>query len=182
MNYIIYDLEATCWDGNPPELRQEIIEIGAYKISRFGEVLDSFSRFVKPQINPFLSPFCLRLTHIEQSDINKANSFPSVVEDFQDWIGIYDDEYILASWGKYDQKQFNMDCELHRIESDWTEAHINLKQQYAHIKKLSKQIGLAKAVRTEGFEFTGTQHRAIFDAENLAKIFMKYIEEWDIYM
>ena len=31
MNYIVFDLEATCWNSNVP-MQHEIIEIGAVKI------------------------------------------------------------------------------------------------------------------------------------------------------
>ena len=30
----------------------------------------------------------------------------------------------------------------------------------------------------EGFEFTGTYHRGLSDAQNLAKVFVKYIDMW----
>jgi hypothetical protein len=32
MNFIIFDLEATCWMGRPPHGINEIIEIGAVKV------------------------------------------------------------------------------------------------------------------------------------------------------
>jgi inhibitor of KinA sporulation pathway (predicted exonuclease) len=39
-------------------------------------------------------------------------------------------------------------------------------------------MGLKSAVEREGFEFTGTHHRGIDDAENLAKIFVQYLGLW----
>ena len=65
MNFIIYDIEATCWRGMPPGLIQETIEIGAVKCNYYGEPLGEFSRFIRPQINPELSLFCRQLTNIE---------------------------------------------------------------------------------------------------------------------
>jgi len=179
MKYIVYDLEATCWEGNTTGRQQETIEIGAVKLNRYGEVLDSFSRFVKPEIHPFLSPFCLHLTQIDQADINRASKFPSVIEDYMDWIGL-EEEYILASWGNFDRIQLERDCKLHRLEDDWLINHINLKKQYARLKRINNPIGLKKAVKKEGFEFTGMHHRAIADAENLTKIFGKYLEDWQV--
>ena len=178
MNFIIYDLEATCWEGRPLSKTQEIIEIGAVMVNRYGEVSSSFNRFVKPIVNPTLSPFCKELTSIEQEQINRADLFPSVVEDFQDWGEIFDEEYLLCSWGNFDKKMLVHDCELHDMESDWAVKHINLKQQYKEIKRIHRPKGLKAAVKQEGFEFTGTHHRAISDAENLAKIFTKYLDMW----
>lgn len=181
MNYIVYDLEATCWDGRPPGLEQETIEIGAIKLNRYGEVTGSYNRFIKPILNPFLSPFCKNLTTITQEDVDKALTFPSVINEFQDWLGLYDDdEYHLCSWGSFDRTMLIRDCELHRLEFDWLDAHINLKRQYHRMKRLHRPCGLRNAVKKEGFEFTGIPHRGISDAENLTKIFMKYLEEWEL--
>lgn len=178
MNYILYDLEATCWLGRPPKGVQEIIEIGAVKVNAFGEVLGDFNRFVKPVVNPILSGFCTRLTTITQDDVNQAKTFPKVIEDFKDWINIYDEEYWLCSWGDFDVQMLRRDCILHQLEHDWLEPFINIKNQYKDLKKLDKGPGLKKSTKQEGFDFTGKHHRAIADAENMSKIFIKYIDEW----
>ena len=180
MNYIIYDLEATCWPHRPEDRKQEIIEIGAVRINRYGEVTGSFNKFVKPILFPRLSPFCMELTSIEQYQIDRSREFPEVIELFQDWAGILDDEdYLLCSWGKFDRTMLAQDCRLHDLDEEWTDEHINLKKQYQTMKRMRVPRGLARTVEKEGFEFTGIHHRAISDAENLAKIFLKYFEEWE---
>ncbi len=179
MNYIIYDLEATCWEYETPGLIQETIEIGAIKVNRYGKIEDRFDRFIKPNLHPYLSPFCLKLTHIEQEVINGADSFERVVEDFQNWINVYE-EYRLCSWGAFDQTQLQQDCRMHKLDDDWLDPHLNLRNQYARIKN-KKPSGLKQALKKERFEFTGIAHRAIYDAENLSKIFIKYFEEWEMY-
>lgn len=157
---------------------QEVIEIGALLLDRYGEVQSSFSRFVQPVLHPVLSPFCRELTSIEQRQVDRASTFPVVIEDFQDWGELFDEEYLLCAWGGFDQRMLIQDCELHDMEHDWLEPYINLKEQYRQIKGLHRTIGLKKAVRKEGFEFTGIHHRGISDAENLAKVFAKYLDEW----
>ena len=181
MNYIIYDLEATCWPHRPEDRRQETIEIGAVRVNRYGEATGTFSRFVRPVVHPMLSPFCKELTSIDQPQVNRAEEFPEVIEDFQDWIGLFDGEdYVLCSWGGFDKKMFIRDCQLHDLEDDWVDPHVNLKQQYRRLKNLRKPQGLHKTVEREGFEFEGIHHRAISDAVNLAKVFVKYMEEWTL--
>ena len=170
MNYIIFDLEATCWLGRPPKGLNEIIEIGAIKVNDYGEAESKFSKFVKPTINPILSDFCKKLTSISQEDIERSRVYPHVISEFMDWIGVEDEPYCLISWGKYDCQQLAQDCELHRLDVQWLDHHYNLKPAYRELK----------AVKLEGFEFTGVHHRAISDAENLAKIFMKYFKEWSV--
>jgi 3'-5' exoribonuclease 1 len=179
MNFIIYDLEATCWMGRPPGLVQETIEIGAVMVNGYGEELGSFNKFIKPIVNPLLSSFCRELTSITQTEIDRAGTFPKVIDEFQDWIDCFDDHnYLLCSWGSFDKTMLIKDCELHKLDSDWLEAHLNLKDQYQHFKKLNRPCGLKAAVKKEGFEFTGTPHRGISDAENLAKVFVKHLDVW----
>ena len=178
MNYIVYDLEATCWDGRPPGMIQEVIEIGAYKIDDYGQAVDKFSRFIKPQAHPVLSLFCKQLTGITQVDINRASSYPRVIDDFIDWIDP-DEDYVLCSWGDFDRKIFIQNSEQHQLESEWAERHINLKAQYYRIRGFSKPVGLQKALRKEGFEFDGDPHRGIDDAFNTAKIFIRLFDRWE---
>ncbi len=178
MNFIVFDLEATCWENRPPGMVQETIEIGAFCLNRYGEVVAEYNRFIKPILNPYLSPFCMELTSITQEEVDRAKIFPEVIEEFQDWAEIFDTEYLLCSWGKYDKELLTQDCQLHHIEPDWLEHHINVKHQYREIKRLKKAIGLKAAVKKEGFEFSGIHHRGIDDAHNLVKIFTKYLDMW----
>jgi 3'-5' exoribonuclease 1 len=180
MKYIIYDLEATCWQGKPPNMATETIEIGAYLMNDYGEAEDKFSEFIKPVTSPSLSAFCINLTGITQQQVDRAKTFPTVIEQFRDWSEMEYDDYVLCSWGAFDKKQLKQDCKLHRINHDWVDHHINLKEQYARMKKLHFEPGLFKTVEMEGFNFDGPHHRAIADAYNLAKIFKRYLGDWKI--
>lgn len=182
MNFIIYDLEATCWDFKSDDYIQETIEIGAVMLDRFGEVQGEFNHFVRPILHPTLSAYCQELTSIDQVAINRAELFPHVIEDFQDWIGYFDEEeYYLCSWGSFDRKLLIQDCKLHDLESDWIEPHhINIKRQYQDMKRLRRSCSMARALRTEGIEEEGTKHRGIDDARNLVEIFLKYRDVWQI--
>ncbi|MDG1100934.1 MAG: exonuclease domain-containing protein [Saprospiraceae bacterium] len=177
MNYIVYDLEATCWMGRPPKGHNEVIEIGAVKINKRGEVLDSFSKFIKPMVNPRLSGFCKKLTSIKQDDVNNAQTFPIVIQEFKEWVDI-NEEYSLCSWGAYDKTFFSNDCNLHKLDTGWLEKAVNIKGLYAKMVGDEKGNGLKNTLKREGFEFTGIPHRAISDAQNTAKIFIKYFNEW----
>ena len=160
-------------------MAQEIIEIGAIKLNRYGEILGSFERFVRPVLHPNLSMFCRNLTTIDQVTINRAKKFPEVVHDFQEWAGILDgEEYLLCSWGGFDKRMLIQDSELHNLDPHWAEQHINVRRQYHEIKNWRTYKGLKKVVELEGHEFTGTYHRGISDAQNLAKIFINHIDEW----
>ena len=164
--------------GPPPQGINEVIEIGAYKVNEYGEYLGKFERFVRPTVNPRLSGFCKKLTSITQNDVDNAMDFKSVVEDFKEWIGVYTEDYCLGSWGINDKQLMSANSKWFKLDCDWLDHHIDVKKQYYDNKNESRHRGLKVTVNREGFEFTGKQHRAISDAENLAKIFIKYIDEW----
>jgi 3'-5' exoribonuclease 1 len=181
LNLIVFDLEATCWRGFPPNGVNEIIEIGALKFNRYGEQNGDFSVFVKPIVNNLLSPFCKQLTGIQQENIDQAETFDKVISRFREWGEIFDEEFYLISWGENDKDYLRNDCNLHDIETDWLEKCINLKKQYRSINRHTKPMGLKRALELEGFEFEGSRHRAFDDAYNLSRIFLKYIDEWPFY-
>ena len=179
MNYIIFDLEATCWQTGGHG-QGETIEIGAVLINEHRELVAEFSRFIKPIKHPILSDFCIELTSIQQSDVDTAGYFREVVEAFQDWIGLGDKDYLLCSWGFYDRKQLESDCKLHGVEQKWLEKHISLKHQYGDFKQLRRKLGMKRALMKEGMDLEGTHHRGIDDARNIAKIFVKYFDRWKL--
>lgn len=142
MNYIVFDLEATCWEGDydRPETNPEteITEIGAVKLNEKLEVIDTFQTFIKPKLHPQLSDFAKKLTTITQEDIDAAPSFERALFAFQYWIqsreGTKDHhDYWLCSWGFYDRKQFTADCNLHMKDTAWLENHISVKHQHGAI-------------------------------------------------
>jgi len=177
MNYIVLDLEATCWQDRTNANQNEIIEIGAVKIDSGGTIISEFEEFIQPSLNPTLSDFCKKLTTIKQSDIDGADEFKKVILKFKNWINL-DEPYLLCSWGFYDKKQFIKDCQLHHLDSNWVEQHISLKHQYATFKKLKRPIGMGGALKNENIILEGTHHRGIDDARNITKIFIKNLNSW----
>jgi 3'-5' exoribonuclease 1 len=178
MNYIIFDLEATCWEGDRTR-QNETIEIGAIKINEEKEIIDAFSMFVKPKIDAQLSDFCKQLTTISQEDIDRAKSYDEVIQAFISWINI-DKDYMLCSWGFYDRKQLESDNLLYQLDSSWLEKHISLKHQYKTIKSLKTPVGMQTALAKEKLTLDGTHHRGIDDARNIAKIFLAHFGSWQI--
>lgn len=179
MNYIIFDLEATCWEDRNNQKQAEIIEIGALKADSQGNPVSEFSEFIQPKLHPELSDFCKELTTIEQSDIDSADPYPLVIAKFKQWINVHE-PYVLCSWGFYDKKQFTKDCILHELDTHWLQRHISLKHQYAAIKNLRRPVGINTALQKEGLELEGTHHRGIDDARNIYKIFKAHFGHWSI--
>lgn len=177
MNYIVLDLEATCWKEKG-KFTNEIIEIGALCIDQNRNTLGEYCSFIKPTLNPILSDFCTKLTTIKQKDVDAAPLFPDALHDFLDWIESFGDSYYLCSWGFYDRTQFKKDCTLHGLDTTWLKQHISVKHQYADSYNLSRPIGMKGALEREQLPMEGTHHRGIDDARNIAKIFVKNFECW----
>lgn len=178
MQFVVFDLEATCWDGNMMGREQEVIEIGALSIDMYGDKNGEFKRLVRPVANPNLSHYCTKLTGITQDDVNTARSFGQVGQQFEDWIYDIDEEYLLCSWGDKDLEFLQSDCRRHKLDTDWLEHYIDLKAQYHKIKRIQRKKGLKRVLQAEGFEFEGSHHRAFDDALNLSNIFIKYRDQW----
>jgi len=164
--YLIVDLEATCWEGNAPS-QNEIIEIGAVVYQRGPGNLAEFQTFVRPLLQPVLSPFCRELTRIKQSDVDAALAFPEAFGRFTTWTRDYE-PFTLASWGDYDRKQMLSDCELHGVAYPF-DSHVNLKAAFAEYRN-ARPCGMFKALRKLGLPLEGTHHRGIDDARNIARI------------
>jgi inhibitor of KinA sporulation pathway (predicted exonuclease) len=100
---IVIDLEYTAWEGSleanwgrPGEFR-EIVQIGAIKLetASLGEV-SSFNRLVRPQINPTLSEYFVRLTGITNDQISKHGC--TIEKALKVWLNFARDTPVY-SWG-----------------------------------------------------------------------------------
>lgn len=178
MHYIIFDLEATCWESvSERRGNQEVIEIGAVKFNSRGEVVDEFEQFVKPSDFPALSDFCKNLTSITQEQIDNAPYFEEAMQNFRSWIG-FDEDFILCSWGDWDKYHLMNEAKRKKLDVSWVLKHVNLKVQYQKLKMLRRGTGMKKTLLREKIDLTGTHHRGIDDARNIGKIFKRYFQYW----
>lgn len=169
--YLVIDFEATCCDqGTVPREHMEIIEIGAVMVEAAGfRVVDEFQSFIRPVRHPRLTAFCTQLTSIQQADVDAAPGFKEAISNFKAWLYQYSG-FVFCSWGDYDLKQLRQDCDFHKLPYPISAPHINVKRQMTERQGLAKKPGLGQAVRLVGLEFSGTHHRGIDDARNIARL------------
>ncbi|MDX1684772.1 MAG: 3'-5' exonuclease [Saprospiraceae bacterium] len=181
MHFIIFDLEATCWTEESPLLEQEIIEIGAFYVDPYAQIQDRFHSMVRPVIHPYLSPFCRQLTTIAQEEVDDAPTFDRAFKQWEDWAEELDKpDLVYCSWGSGDLDLLEHDCHYHDLDWSWKNRHFDVKKAYNRKKRRSgKPYGLRTALKKEDIELEGQHHRALDDAYNLAKLFCRYIDEWD---
>jgi len=167
---VVVDVEATCWEGaNPPGMENDIIEIGICLLNvQTGEITDNRGIIVLPERSE-VSPFCTKLTTITPEMVAREG-IP-----FKEACNILKQQYlsqsrVWASYGAYDQKQFQRQCSAMGIGYPFGPSHINVKTLFALRHKLSHETGMAGALERLQLPLEGTHHRGVDDALNIAKI------------
>jgi inhibitor of KinA sporulation pathway (predicted exonuclease) len=165
--YVVVDLEATCDDlGAVPRGESETIEIGAVLVEGRGlTAVGELMTFVRPALHP-VTPFCTALTTITPEMVEGAPAFPDAAARLR----AFGAGAVFCSWGAYDRNQLAADAARHRIAPPLGPAHVNLKEAFARRMGSRKRLGTYSALRQLGIAPTGTHHRGIDDARNIARI------------
>lgn len=167
--YLVIDFEATCWEEEERRGDQEMIEWGAVACDLVtGQVRDEFRTFVRPSRYPELSPYCMALTGITQREVDTAPTFPWALEMALSWLGD-PSEYIFCSWGEFDRYLLRASCRYHRVPYPFDDEYIDLKPIFQE-SHAGRSVDMRRALDMIGAPHTGTLHRALDDARNVAAI------------
>lgn len=171
-DFLVIDLEATCDDGGlVPRHQMEIIEIGAVLVDhRTLQPVDEWQTFIRPVRHPRLTDFCRQLTSITQADVDGAPTFAAAIEALRQRFYAGPTRPLFCSWGNYDRGQFGQDALHHRVTLPFGPDHLNLKQAFSDALGTRKRYGMSRALKRLGLPLTGTHHRGIDDARNIAQI------------
>lgn len=162
---VILDFETT---GLSPDVGDRAIEIGAVRLVN-GEVTERFQELMNPgrRISAFIEDY----TGISNEMLVDADCCESVMDRFADFIG---NDNLIAHNASFD-KRF-LDAELARINRSYSgdfSCSLLLSRrifQDAHSHKLGE------LVRYSNIESSGGFHRALYDSEMTAKVWMKMLE------
>jgi inhibitor of KinA sporulation pathway (predicted exonuclease) len=166
---LIIDLEATCWEGDPPEGQaSEIIEIGLCVLDvATGEREEPQGLLIKPQRST-LSDFCIQLTTITPEMLAGGMDFVDACTLLQE---TYDSRWrTWVSFGDYDRMMFQKQCADRGIPYPFGSSHINAKNLFALQQGLKREVGLTRAMKILDLPFEGTLHRGVDDAWNIATV------------
>ena len=120
-NLIVFDLE---WNQSSfhtnHRIPHEIIEIGACRVSREGNVLDRFSRLIRPRVYQKLDKHIKQVTGITEDELANGKPFSDVFGDFIAWCG---EDVQLVTWGRDDypameKMEIELDAPAHRAVYD----------------------------------------------------------------
>lgn len=172
---VVIDVEATCWEGPPPEGEEnEIIEIGVCLVNVVSQnIEDRQSILVKPQYSQ-VSPFCTQLTTLTQKQVDQGISFQEACTLLQKKY--HTKERVWASFGDYDRRQFERQCERFQQPYPFGISHFNVKTWFALMYKLPHEIGMAAALEKARLPLVGTHHRGMDDAVNIGSIVIKLLQ------
>lgn len=170
MNYIIFDFEwNNAFNYAIKKSINEIIEIGAVKLDRNLNIVDTFKQLIKPKVSRKISSRCKSLTNISMDEI-KQNGVPfeDAFRDFARWSGGADS--VFLSWS---------DSDLYVLADNFskfsTSLHIDdFMKSYCDAQKYCMsyideydghtQIGLSRCAEIFGIEVDSTKlHRALAD-------------------
>ncbi|MGB3508151.1 MAG: 3'-5' exonuclease [Microcoleaceae cyanobacterium] len=171
---IVIDIEATCWQKNPPpDQESEIIEIGICLVDvPLAKPVVKESILVKPE-RSLVSEFCTQLTTLTQAQVEEGIAFSAACLKLRK---NYDSlQRVWASWGEYDKNMFEKQCKSRGVKYPFGIRHINVKNLFALVNVLPREVGMANALKLLNMPLEGTHHRGGDDAWNIGKILAKLL-------
>jgi inhibitor of KinA sporulation pathway (predicted exonuclease) len=170
----VVDIECTCWKGDPPPgEHNDIIEIGLTELHVKSGEMRAFQYIVYPTTSN-VSEFCEELTGLSQTQVTMFSiPFPDVCQKIQE---VHRTKHrTWASYGDYDRRQFERQCQRENIPYPFDISHINIKNLFALTFLLEREIGMDKALERMRIPLYGTHHCGKDDAYNSAKILKRLL-------
>jgi len=182
---VVIDFEATCVLERDAQYPHEIIEFPAVIVNvERCEVEDNWRRYVKPKINPILSEFCTELTGITQETVDKADDFPTVLNQFQDWLNLKklgtEHTFAIATDGPFDiARFFLLSCQQNQIKVPfWAQKWVNVRKCFHNFYKGgAKSAGLKGMLDFMNLGFVGSPHCGLDDSINIARVATRLLKE-----
>ena len=172
---IVFDLE---WNQNSyvPNHRMphEIIEIGACRVDRNYQVVDTFSALIKPKIYRRLDKHIKSVTGITESELASGGTFSDVFQDFIRWCG---EDSLLVTWGRDDYPVLKRNAAFFMTPMPFS-APVDAQFIFAGaiLGDVHRQMNLHAALEMMQIDPNVPAHRAVYDAECTAAL-LKTIDE-----
>ena len=160
-----------------PAMCNEIIEIGAVKLDSRFDICDRFNTYIRPVHNE-ITPIITSITGITGETVEGSPLFAQAMEEFAEWAG---ERPRFYTWSDTDRGvllaemdyKLNEDDPLYNVfESYW----VDLQRLFGKIMGFQKSMGLSNALGALEIVFSGTEHGALADAENTARV-MKILHD-----
>ena len=191
MNYIVMDMEWNQpWPGSPSakkvlpvQIRGEIIQIGAVRVTEDQQAADEFQIMIKPKYYRHLNRRVSKLTGIKESRLREEGiPFPEAMEQFHQWCG---EDIVFLTWGFDDIGILRENLMLFGLDTTFTDQWYNAQMIFnAQTDGSTSQKALKTAMEMFEIEATRPAHDALGDANHTALIcakldLQKGIREYD---
>lgn len=175
MNYIVLDMEwnQPCYGEavlckNGVCMKNEIIQIGAVKLSEDALRLSSFRKIIKPVSLTSMNKVIKQLTGITDEMLNMGESFEQVIESFRQWCG---EDFVFLIWGYDDVRILKNNHAFHGLDDKWIPSYCNLQMIFCSQMGLERrQYALSFALDYLDITVDEQLHDALHDAEYTAKV------------
>ena len=180
MQYIVLDMEWNQpWPGSPSsrkvlpvQIRGEIIQIGAVRVTEDQQVADEFQVLIKPKYYRRLNRRVGKLTGIKESQLrDEGRSMTDAMEQFRAWCG---EDVVFLTWGFDDITILRENLLLYGIDDSWVGRWYNAQMIFnAQTDGSNAQKALKTAMEIFEIEATRPAHDALGDAYHTALICAK---------
>ena len=177
MDYIVLDMEWNQpWPGSPSarkvlpvQIRGEIIQIGAVRVTEDQQVADEFQTLIKPKYYRRLNRRVSKLTGIKETQLREEGvSMYDAMERFRAWCG---EDAVFLTWGFDDITILRENLQLYGIEENWVSKWYNAQMIFnAQTDGSNSQKALKTAMEIFGIEASRPAHDALGDAYHTALI------------
>ena len=163
---VVLDFETT---GLSPDMGDRAIEIGAVRLAK-GEVVERFQALMNP--GKRISAFIENYTGITNRMLSKAAPCNEVMEQFADFIG---NSNLVAHNASFD-KRF-LDAELQRIARPYNGTFACSLLVARRLYQQAPNHKLGSLITYKNIPSQGEFHRALFDSEMTAKLWMVMLQD-----
>ena len=163
---IVLDFETT---GLSPDMGDRAIEIGAVRLAK-GEVVERFQALMNP--GKRISSFIENYTGITNRMLSKAAPCAEVMEQFANFMG---NSNLVAHNASFD-KRF-LDAELQRIARPYCGTFACSLLVARRLYQQAPNHKLGSLIAYKNIPAQGGFHRALFDSEMTAKLWMVMLQD-----
>ena len=177
MNYIVLDMEWNQpWPGSPSarrvlpvQIRGEIIQIGAVRLTEDQTVADEFQVMIRPKYYRTLNRRVSKLTGIKESRLKAEGiGFAEAIDRFRRWCG---EDAVFLTWGFDDIAILRENLQLFQLSTGWISTWYNAQMIFnAQTDGSTAQKSLKTAMEIFQIEATRPAHDALGDAYHTALI------------
>ncbi len=177
MDYIVLDMEWNQpWPGSPSskkvlpvQIRGEILQIGAVRVTEDNRVADEFQVLIKPKYYRRLNRRVSKMTGIKESRLREEGvAMADAIAQFRAWCG---ENVIFLTWGFDDITILKENLQLYGIDDSWVSRWYNVQMIFnAQTDGSNAQKALKTAMEMLAIEPSRPAHDALGDAYHTALI------------